>query len=76
MPVIEDFVRAIQAAPGLEVVVNQLSTQIRGELTDVTRAVEAALAASFLEGGPQVLVAKYLNADLPIAEAPVLGPPG
>ena len=76
IPRIEAFVREIQEMPGLEVVVNQLSTQIRGELSDVTRAVEAALAMSFRDNEPQVLVAKYLNADLPIAEAPDLGPPG
>jgi hypothetical protein len=41
----------------------------------VTRAVEQALASSFQAGGPQVLVAKFLNADLPIGEAPDLDPP-
>ncbi|MFT5527585.1 MAG: hypothetical protein ACI9HK_005567 [Pirellulaceae bacterium] len=76
IPKIEAFVREIQETPGLEVVVNQLSTQIRGEVSEVTRAVEAALVMSFRGGESQVLVVKYLNADLPIGEAPVLGPPG
>ncbi len=76
LPRIETFIRTIHGAPGLEVTVNQMSTQLRGELEDVTRAVEQALASSFQSGGPQVLVAKFLNADLPIREAPNLDPPG
>lgn len=75
LPRIETFIRSIRNAPGLEVTVNQMSTQLRGELGDVTRAVEQALASSFQVGGPQVLVAKFLNADLPIREAPNLDPP-
>ena len=70
---IETFIRAVDGASGLEVTVNQMSTQLRGELHDVMRAVEGALAASFELGGPQVLVAKFLNADLPIGQAPDLG---
>lgn len=75
LPRIETFIRTIDAAPGLEVIVNQMSTQFRGELKDVTKALEQALASSFQAGGPQVLVAKFLNADLPIGEAPDLDPP-
>ena len=47
-----------------------MSTQLRGELGDVVAALGDALAASFDDGSPQVLVAKFLNADLPIAEMP------
>ena len=36
---------------------------------------EQVLASSFQAGGPQVLVAKFLNADLAIREAPNLDPP-
>jgi hypothetical protein len=53
-----------------------MSTQSRGELKDVTKVVEQALASSFQAGGPQVLVAKFLNADPLIGEAPDLDPPG
>lgn len=73
LPTIQSFVRAIQDSPGLEVTVNQMSTQLSGELRDVSRALEQALEESFGEGGAQVLVAKFLNADLPIDEAPDLG---
>ncbi len=67
------FIGDVRDDPRLEVVVNQLSTQIRGELRDVFDAVEQALARSFAAGGSQVLVAKFLNVDVPIASPPDLG---
>lgn len=67
---IESVIAALRAETGLEIVVNQLSTQIRGELTAVMGAVERVLARSFDDGTPQVLVAKIVNADLPIGSAP------
>lgn len=73
LPKIQAFIRAIGDAPGLEITVNQMSTQLAGELHDVIRTLERALQASFASDGPQVLVAKFLNADLPIAEQPDLG---
>ena len=73
IPTVQSFIHAIQDAPGIEVRVNQMSTQLRGELHDVSRAVERALEWSFGNGAPQALVAKYLNADLPIDEPPDLG---
>ena len=66
------FIETISGDVRLEVVVNQLSTQLRGELGDVMEALETALRRSFDGGGPQALVVKFLNADLPIAEPPVL----
>jgi uncharacterized protein YqgV (UPF0045/DUF77 family) len=69
---IEAVIRALRAEAGLEIVVNQMSTQIRGELGEVMAAIEHVLAGSFADGGPQALVAKILNADLPIAEAPAV----
>ena len=39
---------------------------------DVMGAIERVLAVSFADGGPQALVAKILNADLPITEAPAV----
>ena len=74
IPTVQSFIHGIREAPGLEVTVNQMSTQLSGELHDVSRAVEQAIEQSFRAGGPQVLVAKFLNADLPLDEAPDLGP--
>jgi uncharacterized protein YqgV (UPF0045/DUF77 family) len=66
------FIDTVRTDARLEVVVNQLSTQVRGELHDVMSVLTAAIERSFGAGGSQSLVLKILNADLPIAEPPVL----
>jgi len=66
------FIAEIASDARLEVVVNQLSTQVRGELGVVMAVLTAAVERSFAAGGSQALVLKILNADLPIAQAPVL----
>ena len=66
------FIDNVKADVRLEVVVNQLSTQVRGELADVMATLETAIERSFAGGGAQALVVKILNADLPITEPPVL----
>jgi uncharacterized protein YqgV (UPF0045/DUF77 family) len=68
------FIETITSDARLEVVVNQLSTQVRGELGAVMGAITKALERSFGNGGSQALVVKILNADLPIGEPPVLEP--
>ena len=69
------FIDVVQSDKRLEVVVNQMSTQVRGELGDVLDVLRAALERSFGAGGSQALVVKFLNADLPIGEPPVLESP-
>jgi uncharacterized protein YqgV (UPF0045/DUF77 family) len=66
------FIDTIRADGRLEVVVNQLSTQVRGELREVMAVLTTAIERSFGAAGAQALVVKILNADLPIAEPPVL----
>jgi len=66
------FIATVRGDARLEVVVNQMSTQLRGELDDVLDVLREALSRSFSGGGSQALVAKFLNADLPIGEPPVL----
>jgi uncharacterized protein YqgV (UPF0045/DUF77 family) len=66
------FIDTVQRDGRLEVAVNQLSTQVRGELHDVMAVLTAAIERSFGAGGSQALVLKILNADLPILEPPVL----
>lgn len=66
------FIKDVAGDGRVEVVVNQLSTQLRGALPDVLDVVGRAMRRSFESGQKQVLVAKFLNADLPIAEAPDL----
>lgn len=72
LPTILAFIDQVRRDDALEVVVNQMSTQISGELEDVTRVIHDALERSFASGGAQVLVAKYLATELPIKEAPIL----
>jgi uncharacterized protein YqgV (UPF0045/DUF77 family) len=66
------FIDTIRSDGRLEVVVNQLSTQVRGELREVMAVLTAAIERSFGTAGSQALVVKILNADLPIADPPVL----
>ncbi len=73
IPTVQSFIRVIREMPGLDLTVNQMSTQLTGELRDVSCAIENALEHSFRGGRPQALVAKYLNADLPLNEPPDLG---
>ena len=73
IPKIVTFIESLVADRDVELVVNQMSTQLRGELDVVVACVNDALRQSFSAGGSQVLVAKFLNADLPIADPPDLG---
>jgi uncharacterized protein YqgV (UPF0045/DUF77 family) len=66
------FIGAVRDDGRVEIAVNQMSTQMRGELDDVMGVLSEAMRRSFDAGGPQALVVKFLNADLPIAEPPVL----
>jgi len=72
IPAILDFIDELSGAESLELSVNQMSTQVRGELDEVMRCVRVAMERSFAEGGSQVLVAKFLNSDLPIQDPPDL----
>src|SRR5690606_16013208 len=69
---IVELINDLRADPRVRVVVNQMSTQISGELDDVMAVVTDAMRKSFGAGGTQVLVAKFLSRGLPSAEAPVL----
>ncbi len=68
------FIETVASESRLEVVVNQLSTQVRGELGVVMDTIATAIDRSFHGGGAQALVLKILNGDLPIGEPPILGP--
>ena len=68
------FIETINGDARLEVVVNQLSTQVRGELDVVMSTLTTAIERSFGSGGAQALVLKILNADLPVGQPPILEP--
>ena len=69
-PAIVDFIHRLRREPGLEIVTNQLSTQLRGDFAAVTGALHRCMAGTMASGAPLVFVVKYINADLPIASAP------
>jgi uncharacterized protein YqgV (UPF0045/DUF77 family) len=71
-PTIISFIKELQKVKGLELVTNQLSTQLRGDFDVVTSAINQCLKRSMLEHGKLVLVVKYLSADLDIGRAPTL----
>ena len=75
VPTIIGFIKALQQRQGIEIVTNQLSTQIRGEFAAVTGAVNHCMKKAMETPNTVVLVVKYLNIDLEIDRAPSLTPP-
>jgi uncharacterized protein YqgV (UPF0045/DUF77 family) len=67
---ITDFILELRREPGLEIVTNQMSTQVRGEFDAVMGAVSRCTRAAMERVHPVVLVAKILNADLDIGDMP------
>jgi uncharacterized protein YqgV (UPF0045/DUF77 family) len=66
------FIGEIRSDTKVEVVVNQMSTQIRGEHRDVLALLGRAMERSFEAGSQNALVVKFLSSDLPISEPPDL----
>ena len=66
IPIIEGFIDAVRAHSDLDVVGNAMSTQIRGEHDVVMAAVSETLRASAERFGMQVLVCKFIPAELAI----------
>ena len=76
VPEIIDFIRTLRAQEGIEIVSNQLSTQLRGDFEAVTGAINRCMHRAMEAPNTVVLVVKYLNVDLEIGRAPTLTPPG
>ena len=74
IPDIIGFIEDLQAQEHIEIVTNQLSTQIRGEFEAVTSAVNRCMARVMAKPDTFVLVVKYLNVDVELGEAPSLTP--
>jgi len=70
IPPIKAFIRRLRNYPGLELITNQLSTQIAGDYDNVTAALNACMAESMVTDGRVVFVARYLNAGLEIGRLP------
>lgn len=69
---IRDFIVRLREEPGIEVITNQLSTQLRGDFAAVTGAINRCMAESMQGPGAVVFVVKYVNADLPITMVPAV----
>lgn len=67
IPVIDSFIVDCNKDPGLTVVTNAMSTQICGEHDQVFDIVSRALRQSFQRNGKQILVCKFIPAELDIA---------
>lgn len=74
VPEIIEFIRDLRAQPGLEVVSNQLSTQVSGPFEAVTAAVNACMRKAMERPETVVLVVKYLNIERDLERAPTLTP--
>jgi uncharacterized protein YqgV (UPF0045/DUF77 family) len=70
VPPIKAFIRELREFPNIEMVTNQLSTQLTGEFADVSSALTACMEASMAQSGRVVFVARYLNAGLEINRLP------
>lgn len=73
VPAIVGFIRELRQCAGIEVVTNQLSTQLRGEFDAVNAAITGCMRNVMERGDPVVLVAKYLNMNQDIHRLPEIG---
>ncbi len=70
IPSIKAFILHLRTFPGLEIVTNQLSTQLRGEFEQVTEAINSCIRESMTGEQKVVFVTRYLNSDLEIGRLP------
>ena len=75
IPSIIEFIEELQVQDGIEIVTNQLGTQLRGEFEAVTGAINHCMHKAMLASNTVVLVVKYLNINVEIERKPSLTPP-
>jgi uncharacterized protein YqgV (UPF0045/DUF77 family) len=75
IPTIIEFIEELQEQDGIEIVTNQLGTQLRGEFEAVTGAINHCMFKAMLASNTVVLVVKYLNINVEIERKPSLTPP-
>jgi len=61
IPPIKDVIERLNAYPGLEVVTNPMSTQLRGEYDDVMVALNKEIRTTFDQVSKAVFAMKILN---------------
>ena len=75
VPNIIEFIKELQCQDGIEIVSNQLGTQLRGEFEAVTQAINHCMRKAMTAPNTVVLVVKYLNINVEIERKPSLTPP-
>ena len=75
IPTIIEFIKELQEQEGIEIISNQLGTQLRGEFNAVTGAINHCMHKAMMAANTVVLVVKYLNINVEIGRAPSLTPP-
>ena len=74
VPSIIEFIEELQQQDSIEIVTNQLTTQLRGEFEGVTDAINHCMKKAMQAPNTVILVVKYLNIDAEIDRAPSLTP--
>jgi len=75
IPNIIEFIKELQIQDGIEIVTNQLGTQLRGEFEAVTGAINHCMRKAMEAPNTVVLVVKYLNINVELKRTPSLTPP-
>ena len=75
IPDIIEFIKEMQVQDGIEIVTNQLGTQLSGEFEAVTGAINHCMRKAMEAPDTMVLVVKYLNISVELGDAPSLTPP-
>ena len=75
IPNIIEFIKELQIQDGIEIVTNQLGTQLCGEFEAVTGAINQCMRKAMEAPNTVVLVVKYLNIRVELDRAPSLTPP-
>lgn len=75
IPNIIEFIKELQVQDGIEIVTNQLGTQLRGEFEAVTAAINRCMLKAMEVPNTVVLVVKYLNINVELKAVPSLTPP-
>ena len=68
------FIEEMRSQEGIEIVTNQLSTQVSGSFEAVTGAVNNCMKKAMASDDTVVLVVKYLNVEKELDRAPTLTP--
>lgn len=66
------FIHSLRAQPGVAVLTNQVSTQVEGEFTAVTGALNRCMQEAMAVDDTIVFAVKYINRRLDIGTAPQL----